>query len=265
MSSQTLQYLDISRDNRGVVTISLNRPERHNAFDDRLLAELHGVIGGVGAEDAVRVVVLAAHGNSFCAGADLDWMRRKANSSEQENYLDALGMAHCFRDLALLPKPTVAVVQGPAYGGGVGLVAACDLAIASVSARFAISEVRLGLIPAVISPYLERALGARQTRRLALTGQAIDGEEARELGLVHEVVADGELARTVAHRVSMLLANGPAAMREVKARICGWQREALDTLAETTARDIATIRAGAEAREGVAAFLGKRSPGWQKK
>lgn len=263
MKSQTLQYLDIARDDRGVVTITLNRPERHNAFDDCLLAELHGAIREVGADDSVRAVVLAAAGRSFCAGADLGWMRRMATASEKDNYLDALAMAHCFRDLALLAKPTVAAVQGPAYGGGVGLVAACDLVVASVSARFAVSEVKLGLIPAVISPYLERALGVRQTRRLALTGEAIGAEEARDLGLVHEVVADGDLTRALARRVSMLMANGAAAMREVKARICSWQRAELDALAEATARDISAIRGGAEAREGLAAFLEKRSPDWQ--
>lgn len=253
----------INIDEPGVATITLNRPERHNAFDDRLLLELHHAMNICRDEPKVKAVVLTASGNSFCAGADLGWMQRMAGYSEEENYRDALFMADFFADLALFPKPTLARVQGPAFGGGVGLVAACDIAVASDSARFAISEVKVGLIPAVISPYLERAMGARNTRRLALTGEPFSARQARELGLVHAVTDSGLLQAEVDRQTELLLASAPAAMAAVKERICGWRNEQLRAVGSDMAQAIAKIRVSAEGREGIAAFLAKRKPVWQ--
>lgn len=249
-------------DERGIATITLNRPERHNAFDDRLLRELHAAIRAYRDDDQVRVVVLAAAGRSFCAGADLTWMQRTAACSEEENYRDALAMAEFFAELATLPKPTLAAVQGVAFGGGVGLVAACDIAIATESARFALSEVKIGLVPAVISPYLIRAIGERQTRRFGLTGEPFTAREARDVGLVHTVVAAEELAAEIERICTLLLANGPAAMAAVKSRLLATSAEILREQKRDTARCIAEIRGSAEGREGVAAFLEKRKPLW---
>ena len=254
----------INIDDRGVATITLNRPERHNAFDDGLLQRLHETVGGCRQDEAVKVLVLAAEGKSFCAGADLGWMRRMASYSREENYQDALAMAEFFADLATLPKPTIAVVQGGAFGGGVGLAAACDIVIAAESARFALSEVKLGLIPAVISPYLIRAIGERHTRRYSLTGEAFGAEEARAMGLVQAVVARDQLAAAVESFLSHLLANGPAAMAAVKADLFKENGQYLREQGRYTAGLIAEIRGSAEGREGIAAFLEKRQPSWLK-
>jgi len=250
-------------DHRGVATITLNRPENHNAFDDALLAGLHQVLKFLAEHEKVKVVVLTATGKSFCAGADLGWMQRMAGYSEEQNYQDARAMAAVYGDLAMLAKPTVCAVQGSAFGGGVGLVAACDMAVAVESARFAISEVKVGLIPAVISPYLERAFGPRNTRYLALTGETFSAVRARELGLVQVVAEQGKLQAEVDRLTAMLLANGPAAIAAVKSRICGWQGQGLRVAGDEMARAIAGIRVSDEGKEGIAAFLAKRPPGWR--
>lgn len=256
--------IDIVRDidQRGVATITLNRPERHNAFDDGLLVELHQTLREVANSGNVKIVVLTARGKSFCAGADLGWMQRMGGYSKEENYLDALAMAEFYADLAMLPKPTICAVQGSAFGGGVGLVAACDIAVAVDSARFSISEVKVGLIPAVISPYLERALGRRNTRYLALTGETFSAQKAQELGLVQVVSKCGSLQAEVDRLTAMLLANGPAAMAAVKERICGWRNGELRVVGEEMSRAIAEIRVSDEGKEGIGAFLAKRKPGW---
>ncbi|SHO47821.1 enoyl-CoA hydratase-related protein [Desulfopila aestuarii] len=262
MTGQTKNILrDI--DHRGVATITLNRPEFHNAFDDILLAELHQAIKSFADNRKVKVVVLAANGKSFCAGADLGWMQRMAGYSEAENYNDARAMAEFYADLAMLPKPTICAVQGAAFGGGVGLVAACDIAVAVELARFAISEVKVGIIPAVISPYLERALGPRNTRYLALTGDTFSTIKAQALGLVQVVAENGKLQAEIDRLTAMLLTNGPEAMAAVKKRICGWQRDDLRAVGNETARAIAEIRVSAEGREGLTAFLAKRKPSWR--
>src|SRR5262245_55268950 len=209
-------YLSIER-HGPVGLVTMNRPEKHNAFDDVLIRELTEALRTMEAEDGIRVVVLSAAGRSFSAGADLTWMKRMAGFSKEENQRDAMGLGALMRTLAHLRKPTVARVQGPAYGGGVGLVACCDIAVATATASFSFSEPKLGLIPAVISPYAIAAIGERAARRYFLTGERFDGAEAWRLGLVHELVSsEGELDEKVGEVVDALLACGPVAQREGK-------------------------------------------------
>jgi methylglutaconyl-CoA hydratase len=213
----------------------------------------------------VRLVVLAASGQSFSAGADLNWMRRMADYSYQQNLADALALAELMRTLNNLAKPTIAKVQGPAYGGGVGLVACCDIAVASETASFSLSEVRLGLIPAVISPYVVNAIGERQARRYFLSAERFGAREAQRIGLVHEVVAAEELDGAVARLLDTLAGNSPAAMAAAKDLARAVSRGPIDaTMIEDTARRIAEIRASPEGREGLNAFLDKRKPSWRK-
>ncbi|MBI4968554.1 MAG: enoyl-CoA hydratase/isomerase family protein [Rhodospirillales bacterium] len=246
-----------------VATVTLNRPDRHNAFDDALIAGLTETLEGIGADPAVRVVVLTGAGKSFSAGADLGWMKRMAGYTFDQNMADARGLARLLSTLDRLPKPTIARVNGPAYGGGVGLVAACDLAIAQPEAAFSLTEVKLGLIPAVISPYVVAAIGPRAARRYTLTAQRFDAETALRLGLVHEVVAADALDDAVSKTVDTLLANGPQAMAAGKALIGTVANRPIDdAVIEDTARRIAECRASPEGREGVSAFLEKRKPAW---
>jgi len=252
-------------DARGVATLTLNRPERHNAFDDVLIADMTAALDRFAADEAVRVVVLAAAGKSFSAGADLEWMRRVAGYDRAANECDAAALAHLMHTLDRLGKPTVGLVQGPAYGGGVGLVACCDIAIATEAARFCLSEVRLGLIPAVISPYVINAIGARQARRYFMSAEIISAARAAEIGLVHEVATDAAaLAARADAVVAALLAGAPLAQAAAKALVFLCEGRAVDAAlrAETGAR-IAARRASNEGREGLAAFLDKREPAWR--
>ncbi len=247
----------------GVATLTLERPEIHNAFDDGLIAELTDKLRAVEADAGVRVVVLAAAGKSFSAGADLNWMKRMARYSEPENLRDAMRLAGLMHVLDRLRKPTIARVQGAAFGGGVGLVACCDMAVAASEAQFCLSEVRLGLIPAVISPYVVQAIGTRAARRYFLTAERFDAATALRLGLVSAVVASGELDATVATLVAHLLKGGPHALAAAKDLIAAvTDRPIEQAVVEDTARRIAQQRTGAEGREGVAAFLEKRVAGW---
>jgi methylglutaconyl-CoA hydratase len=255
-----------SIDSRGVATIKLNRPEVHNAFNETLIAEMTGALAELRADERVRVVVLSGEGPSFCAGADLEWMRRTGAYSFEQNLTDARAAAEMLRQLNTLPKPTVAAVHGPAFGGGAGLVACCDIAFASESAVFSFSEVRLGLIPAVISPYVIAAIGERQARRYFLTAERFPAEEARRIGLVHGVAAAKSLAGEVEAIVSDLLGGGPAALGAAKELIRTVSDHAGDeTLPQETARRIAEIRAGDEARQGLQAFMEKQDAPWRKK
>lgn len=257
--------LTVDVDGRGVATVTLDRPALHNAFDDALIAALTDALRALGRDEAVRVVLLAARGKSFSAGADLEWMRRTAGYSREENLRDAEALAALTRTLDALPRPTVAVVQGAAYGGGVGLVACCDVAVASSAATFCLSEVRLGLVPAVISPYVVAAIGPRAARRYALTAERFDAAEARRLGLVHEVVAPEALEAAAGRIVAALLAGGPRAVAAAKALVARVARAPLDdALVAETAERIASIRASEEGREGLSAFLEKRPPTWVK-
>ncbi|MDV3468859.1 enoyl-CoA hydratase/isomerase family protein [Stenotrophomonas sp. C3(2023)] len=246
------------------LTLWLNRPELHNAFDDSLIGELTAALADAAADPEVRVVVLAGHGASFSAGADLNWMRGMAALSESENRQDALALARLMRTLDELPKPTIARVHGAAFGGGVGLVACCDIAIASEQARFGLTESRLGLLPAVISPYVVAAIGPRQARRWFATAEQFDAATAGQIGLVHQVVPADQLDAAVARQLELLGKAGPLAaasakqlVREVAAIA---DRDALD---EANARLIARLRVSAEGQEGLGAFLDKRAPRWQ--
>ena len=243
-------------------TITLNRPDVHNAFDDTLIAELDAALAEVSAAPALRVAVVAAAGCSFSAGADLSWMKRTADYAEAENRADAERLAEVLHRLDALPVPTVARVQGTAMGGGVGLVAACDIAVAAEGARFALSEVRLGLIPAGISPYVIGAIGARAARRYFLTGERFDAAEAYRLGLVHAVVAADALDARVDGIVDALGLGAPGAVKAAKALVREVAGGVDAAVRKDTAARIARLRASAEGREGVAAFLEKRKPSW---
>lgn len=248
----------------GVARLTLARPNKHNAFDDALIAELTAALEAVGADDAVRVVVLAGEGRSFSAGADLAWMKRMATYGEAENLADARALANLMHVLNNLPKPTVARVQGAAYGGGVGLVACCDIAVAASSAKFCLSEAKLGLIPSVISPYVVQAMGPRAARRYFLTSEVFDAQEAHRLGLVHKIDWRDRIDHDIDEIVAALLANGPAAMAESKDLIRRVTSGPIDdSMVEDTAQRIARLRASAEGSEGVAAFLERRPPAWR--
>lgn len=250
----------------GVGRITMARAEKHNAFDDALVGELTSVFERVCADDAVRVVVLAGEGKSFSAGADLGWMRRMADYSDAENLKDARQLAAMIRMLNEMPKPTIARVQGAAIGGGVGLVAACDIAVASRAASFCLSEVRLGLIPAVISPYVVEAIGARAARRYFQTAERFGADEASMLGLIHDVAASDGLDARVDEFVALLLNNGPDAMAASKDLIRRVAAGPVDgEMIDDTAHRIANIRATDEGREGVSAFLEKREAAWRTK
>ena len=244
--------------------VTMNRPERHNAFDDELIRSLTEALRSMEAEDGIRIVVLSGAGRSFSAGADLNWMRRMAGFSKDENQRDAMGLGALMRTLAHLRKPTIARVQGAAYGGGVGLVACCDIAVAAQEATFALSEAKLGLIPAVISPYVIAAIGERAARRYFVTAERFDAAEAWRLGLVHELAAtEGDLDEKVGLVVDALLACGPVAQREAKELIRAVAGKPVTSeLIQDTAERIAKIRSSPEGREGVAAFLEKRRPAW---
>jgi methylglutaconyl-CoA hydratase len=247
----------------GSARITLNRPEIHNAFDDRLIAELTAALAALARDDAVRVVVLTGSGKSFSAGADLNWMRRTSTYGEAENLADARALAKLMATLNELPKPTLARVNGAALGGGTGLVACCDIAVASSHAMFGTTEVRLGLIPAVIGPYVVAAIGVRQARRLMLTGERIGAAEAARIGLVHEVVAADDLDAAIATILDHLLKGGPDALAAAKRLVHDLGGRPIEPeLIDDTARRIAALRATPEAREGVAAFLDKRQASW---
>ncbi len=247
----------------GVAALTLSRPELHNAFDDELISGLTQALRALERNDSVRVVVLAAQGKSFSAGADLNWMKRMAGYSRRRNFQDALGLGELMRTLHGLGKPTIARVQGAAYGGGVGLVAACDIAIATREATFALSEVRLGLVPAVISPYVIAAMGERMANRYFLTGERFDATQALSMGLVHDVCEAQELDDHVQAAVAQVLLGGPAALAAAKRLVRDVARRPLDEdLVGETADLIAQLRTSREGKEGISAFLEKRSPRW---
>lgn len=253
-------------DDTGRATLTMNRPEFHNAFNENLVADLTASLRRLEADPAVRLVVLAASGKSFSAGADLNDMRRMADNSREQNLADAKGIAELMRTLNSLAKPTIALVQGAAYGGGVGLTSCCDIAIATVRATFCVSEVKLGLIPAVISPYVLAAIGDRAARRYFVTAEIISADEAHRLGLVHELVADEQELAAAADRVTtQLLKNGPGAMAAAKKLITTVSgRFVDDALVAETAGLMADRRASPECREGLSAFLEKRLPAWMR-
>jgi len=251
-------------DSRGTATLTLNRPEVHNAINQHLIASLIDRLQAIDRNDSILNVVLRANGPTFSAGADLNWMKSMADYSQSDNFADAMGLANLMRTLDRLSKPTVAVVHGPAFGGGVGLVACCDIAIAGKRASFWLPEVQLGLIPAVISPYLVNAIGARATRRYFLTAERIKAIEAKRLGLVHEVVPQSKLEATVERITNALRRGGPKAQVAAKRMIETVNSMPVDDrLIEETAHRIAHIRCSEEAQEGLKAFLEKQEPSWR--
>jgi methylglutaconyl-CoA hydratase len=246
-----------------VARVALNRPDVHNAFDETLIAELTHVVRTFDADPSIRVLVLEGRGKSFCAGADLNWMKKMAGFSHDENLADAGALAAMLSALNNMSKPTLARVHGATYGGGVGLVACCDIAIGTPGATFALSETRLGLIPAAISPYVIEAIGARAARRYFLSAERFGAEEARRLGLLHELVDESELDAAVARVVAALLDAGPQAQSEAKLLIRAVAHRPTDQgVIGDTAKRIARVRATPEGKEGVAAFLAKRKPAW---
>ena len=246
-----------------VATITLRRPEVRNAFNDDLIAELTQAVLDAGARDDVRCLVLAAEGKAFCAGADLNWMRRMADYTHDENLLDAAKLAEMLRVLYACPKPTIARVQGDAYAGGTGLVAACDIAVSSDTAAYCLSEVKLGLIPATISPYVIRAMGARAAHRYFLTAERFDAAEALRIGFVHAVVPADALDAKVAELATALVNAGPEAMKACKRLVQDVAGREIDAaLIQMTVDGIANIRVSPEGREGVQSFLNKRAPSW---
>jgi methylglutaconyl-CoA hydratase len=246
-----------------VATVTLNRPEIHNAFDETLIASLTAAFVSLDDNEDVRVVVLAGAGKSFCAGADLNWMKRMSQFGHEENLADANALAAMLRTLHSLSKPTIARVTGSAYGGGVGLIAACDIALGVPDATFALSEARLGLIPATIGPYVIEAIGARNARRYFLTAERFGAAEAHRIGLLHEMVEADAIDARISALIDTLKAASPAAQLECKALIRGVSHRPIDDdVIAGTAEHIAAVRASPEGREGVAAFLAKRKPGW---
>jgi len=264
--SDTFDTLEIVRDD-GVATVWMNRPDKHNAFNETLIAELDAAFTQLDADNTVRVVVLAGRGKSFSAGADLNWMKAQGEASEAANVADARKLADMLARLATLTKPTIARVHGAALGGGMGLASACDICVASSRAVFATSEVKFGLTPATISPYVLRAIGPRQAHRYFLTAERIDAARALALGLVHELVEDeAALDATLAELVAAILLGGPASQAAAKDLIRAVAHQPVtEAILDDTARRIAALRATPEAKEGLSAFLDKRPPAWAPK
>ncbi|TAK52510.1 MAG: enoyl-CoA hydratase/isomerase family protein [Betaproteobacteria bacterium] len=245
-------------DARGVATVTLNRPAVHNAFNDELISRLQDVFTELGADSRVRVIVLAGNGKSFCAGADLNWMKAMVGYSEAENVADSSRLADMFYGIHACPKPTVARVHGAALAGGIGLVSACDMAVAAEQAKFAITEVKLGLLPANIALYLVPSIGERAMRRYAMTGETFDAAEAHRIGLVHEVATAAELDSTVARIVAALLGAGPHAVAQCKKLIEHVAGPVGEQLRRDTATWLARVRVGEEAQSRMQAFLSRR-------
>jgi methylglutaconyl-CoA hydratase len=252
-------------DKRGVATVTLNQPEIHNAFDDKLIVQLTDIFNRISQNEEIRVMVLASAGKSFSAGADLNWMQRMASYSYDQNLADANALAKMFFILNNLNKPTIARVQGATFGGAVGLVACCDMAIASKLSRFCLSEVKLGLIPATISPYVIDAIGARLARRYFTTAEVFSARRARRIGLLSEAVVEEELDSTIDNLIEHILKNSPAAIREAKQLIFDVQNKPIsDKILAKTSEKIAELRVSKQGQEGLNAFLQKRRANWIK-
>jgi methylglutaconyl-CoA hydratase len=257
-----MKHLELHFD-AGIATVTLNRPDVRNAFNDEVIAEMTATFVEFGDRAEVRCIVLAANGPAFCAGADLNWMKRMAGFSYDENLADARALAQMLRVLYRCPKPTIARVQGDVYAGGTGLVAACDIAVSVDTANYCLSEVKLGLIPATISPYVIRAMGARAAHRYFLTAERFGAAEALRIGFVHEVVKADQLDAKVGEVAQALVAAGPQAVKACKQLLQDVAGREIDhVLVDRTVKGIADIRVSDEGREGIQSFLGKRKPGW---
>ncbi|TAN06321.1 MAG: enoyl-CoA hydratase/isomerase family protein [Rhodanobacteraceae bacterium] len=249
----------------GLATLTLNRPEVHNAFDAALIAEATTALQSLGRDRGVRALVVTGAGATFSAGADLNWMRRMVQASAEANRDDALRLANLLRTLQFFPKPTLARVNGSAYGGGVGLVACCDIAIGIEGAKFALSEVKLGLVPATIAPYVVAAIGPRQARRLFVSAEIFDATEAARIGLLHLCVAPGELDAALDRQLHFLAKGGPIAQHEAKQlalRTAGMTLESCAAVDAANAGLIARLRVSPEGQDGLGAFLDKHPPVW---
>ena len=258
------QFLQLEQHSQ-VATVWINRAELHNAFNTQVIEELHACFQALNTRDDIRVVILAGRGKSFSAGADLNWMKQAGQASTAENQADALKLAKMLQSLATLKQPTIARVHGIAFGGGMGLASACDICVASTDAKFATSEVRLGLAPSTISPYVIRAIGARQASRYFLTAERISAEQAHAIGLAHEVTTPEQLDSKIDEIVQTLLLGGPEAQHASKQLIQMVNQQVLtEDLLLQTAQHIAHVRQGDEAKNGLNAFLNKQSPAWIK-
>jgi methylglutaconyl-CoA hydratase len=255
--------ISLTHDTRGVATLTLNRPEKRNAFDAAVIAELHAAIDSLASDTQARVVILTGAGPAFCAGMDLDHMRLQGTQPREANIRDASAFAACLHALDTLNKPVIARVQGGAYGGGVGLVACADIAIGSEQAKFALTEVRLGIVPAVISPYVVAAIGARHARRWFLNGGVVDAATAKHIGLLHDAVTASDLDNAVEKECELLLQGGPNALAAAKKLIRDVDANRLDK-SSNMAELLAELRASPEGQEGLAAFNEKRQPSWLK-
>ena len=264
MNTLSNATLDIRRPSAGVAEVWLNRPDVRNAFNDSVVSELTAIFQTLGADPALRVIVLGGRGKAFCAGADLSWMRALADYSWEQNHADASALAQMLWTLWSCPVPIVGRIQGDCYAGGVGLAAVCDVLVASDAAHFCLSESRLGLLPATIGPYVVRALGEQASRRYFTTAERFSAAQAHALGFVHELTAPESLDAKVADTVAAIVANGPAAVKACKQLVKDVAGRTIDAaMRDDTARRIADIRARAEGREGVQAFLHKRDPAWR--
>ncbi|MFW2366975.1 MAG: enoyl-CoA hydratase/isomerase family protein [Desulforhopalus sp.] len=253
----------VDLDSRGVATITLNNPDKHNAFDDTIIQELSSALAELAANPDLRVLILAAAGKTFCAGGDLEWMKRMARYSYDENLGDAEKLAAMLKALNFFPRPTIARVQGAAFGGAVGLISCCDMAVATPQAIFALSEVKIGLIPAVISPYVIDAIGQRAARRYFTTGERFSAETATSLGLISELVQEQLLDEKIDELVEIYSDNGPAAVAAAKQLVFRVApRMISEDLVRYTSEEISRIRVSEEGQEGITAFLEKRKPAW---
>jgi methylglutaconyl-CoA hydratase len=252
-------------DSRGVAQVTLNNPDKHNAFDDQMIIELTNAFNALAANANVRIMLLKSEGKSFSAGADLDWMKRMASYSYQQNLNDARALAAMLKALHQMPIPTIARVQGAAFGGAVGLISCCDIALASSNASFALSEVKIGLVPSTISPYVIAAIGERHAKRYFVTAERFDANTALQIDLVHEVVEKLLLDDKVEQLITAILSNGHEAVAAVKQLVFAVSGKAVDSsLIEHTCEVIAGIRVSAQGQEGLSAFLDKRKPNWLK-
>lgn len=260
-----MHTLKCNTDKRGVLTLNMHRPEVHNAFDANMIAELTGALLKADCDDSVRIVVITGSGSCFSAGADLNWMRSLVNASLEDNESDALRLANLMRSLNYLSKPSIARINGAAFGGGLGLISACDITISVDNTRFGLTEARLGLAPAVISPYVIRRIGEANTRRYFLTGERFNSQKALDIGLIQQLVPAEQLDEAVEGVISELLRSGPLAVTECKQlafEIAGHSAASQQSIDEYTAKLIARLRVSREGQEGLAAFLEKRQPDW---
>ncbi len=252
-------------DDHGVAQVRLNNPDKHNAFDDEIIGELTEAFVAIVDNSNVRVMVLGSEGKSFSAGADLEWMKRMASYSYDENLRDASALALMLKTLNEIPQPTIARIQGPAFGGAVGLVSCCDMAVAASAASFSLSEVKIGLVPATISPYVIAAIGHRAARRYFVTAERFDAHRALQLGLVNEVVDAEQLDQEIDRLINTLLANGPEAVTGAKQLVFDVAGKPIDQqLIDATCETIAAIRVSEQGQEGLQAFLERRKPQWIK-